>query len=144
MTSEVLVATGVPSTEENAPPSTNDPATEAIHDSGSREDGEIRYENKSIGDEDRSNVEVDLNELVAAKVKSYPPTFVFVKSKVTAEIIKEYEDVGFFPIGDGRPPSDVEVPAAEANKVGVFRDFLPVDLDFLVTLIYLLSSRSFP
>jgi hypothetical protein len=61
MTSEELASTGVPPTGENAPSSTNDPAAEAIRDSGSREDGEIRSENRSGGDEDLSNVEVDLS-----------------------------------------------------------------------------------
>jgi hypothetical protein len=81
MTSEELAVAGVPPSEENAPSRTNDSATETVHDSGSHKDGEIRSENKSSGDEDLSNVEVDLNELVAAKVKSYPPAFVFSKSK---------------------------------------------------------------
>jgi hypothetical protein len=79
MTSEELAAAGVPPTGETAIPSTNDPATEATHNSGSREDGEIRYENRSGGDEDLSNVDVDLSELVVAKTKSYPPAFVFGK-----------------------------------------------------------------
>jgi hypothetical protein len=56
MTSEELAAAGVPRIEENTPPSTNDPAVEAIRDSCSREDGEIRSESKSGGDEDISNV----------------------------------------------------------------------------------------
>jgi hypothetical protein len=64
MTSEELAATGVSPTKGNAPSSTNDLATEIIHDSGSREDGEIRSENKSGSEEDLSNVDVDLNEPV--------------------------------------------------------------------------------
>jgi hypothetical protein len=127
-TSEELVAADVLPTGENAPSSTNDPATEAVRDSGSREDEEIRSENRLRGGEDHSNVEVDLSELVAAKVKSYSPAFVFDKSKVTAKTIKEYEEAGFFPIGDGRPPSDEEVPAPEANEVVVFRDLFTYGL----------------
>jgi hypothetical protein len=141
--SEELAAAGALTTGENAPPHTDDPATEAIHDSDSREDREIRFENRSIDDEDISNVEVDLSELVAARAKSYPPAFVFGKSKVTAEIIEEYERAGFFPAGDGRPPSGEEVPAPEANEVIVFRDSLPVDLDFLAILSCLPFLRSF-
>jgi hypothetical protein len=45
-----------------------------------------------------------MNELLATKVKSYPPAFVFGKSKIMTEIIKEYERPRFFPIGDGLPP----------------------------------------
>jgi hypothetical protein len=82
MTSEELAAAGVPPTGETTLPSSSDPGTEAIHDSGSHEDGEIRSKNRSGGDEDLSNVDVDLSELVAAKDKSYSPTYVFGKSKV--------------------------------------------------------------
>jgi Na+/citrate or Na+/malate symporter len=95
MSSEELAAAGVPPTEGNAPSSTNDPAAKTIRDSSSCEDGEIRSENRFGGDEDLSNVQVDLSELVTAKVKSYRPAFVFGMSKVTAETIKEYEKAGF-------------------------------------------------
>jgi hypothetical protein len=71
-----------------------------------------------------------LNELVAAKVTCYPPAFVFGNSKVTVEIIKEYEDARFFPVGDGHPPSSEEVPAPEANEVVVFRDFFTCGFRF--------------
>jgi hypothetical protein len=131
MTSEELAAVGVPPIGETAPPSTNDPVAEAVRDSNSREDGEIRSENKSEGGEGLSNVEVDLSELVVAKATSYPPTFVFGESKVRAEIIKEYEKAEFFPAGDGHPPSGEEVPVPEANKVVVFRDFFTCRLRFL-------------
>jgi hypothetical protein len=104
MTSKELASAGVPLLEENAPSRTNDLAAETIHNSGSCEDGEIWSENKSSGDEYLSNVEVDMNELLATKVKSYPPAFVFGKSKIMTEIIKEYERARFFPIGDGLPP----------------------------------------
>jgi hypothetical protein len=88
MTSKELVAVGAPSTEENAPPSANDPVAETVRDSGSCEDGEIRSENKSGGDEDLSNVEVDLNELVAAKVTCYPPAFVSATRRLRPKLLK--------------------------------------------------------
>jgi hypothetical protein len=65
MTSEELVAAGVPPTRkeirdsENVQSRTDDPATGTVHDSGSREDEKIRSENKSGGEEDLSNVEAD-------------------------------------------------------------------------------------
>jgi hypothetical protein len=52
MSSEELAAAGVPPTGENTPSHTGDPAANAVHDSVSREDGEIRSENRSGGDED--------------------------------------------------------------------------------------------
>jgi hypothetical protein len=68
MTSEEFAAAGVSPTREEIHNSENiqsrmeDPALSTIHDSGSREDGEIRSENKSDGEEDLSNVDVDLND----------------------------------------------------------------------------------
>jgi hypothetical protein len=112
------------------PPSTNDPAAKAVRDSGSWEDGEIKPGSKSYGGEDLSNVEADLSDLVAAKVTSYSPAYVFGKSKVTAEVIKEYEEAGFFPASDRRPPSGEEIHVPEADEVVVFRDFFTCGLRF--------------
>jgi hypothetical protein len=107
------------------------PIREDIHDSGSREDGEVRSEDKSDGEENLADVDADPNELVAAKsTKSYPATFEFGESKVTSDLIKEYEAVGFFPIGDARAPSAEQVPNPEANEVIVFRDFFTCGLRF--------------
>jgi hypothetical protein len=72
MTSEELAADGVPLTEGITPSITNDPATEIIHDSGSRENGEIRFENRSGGEEDLSNIDVHLNKLVIVEAASHP------------------------------------------------------------------------
>jgi hypothetical protein len=55
---------------------------------------------------------------------------VFGESKVTLDLIKEYEATGFFPVGDARAPSDDQVPTAEANEVVVFRDFFTCGLRF--------------
>jgi hypothetical protein len=105
-------------------------AARTIHDSSSREDGEIRSENRSGSEEDLSNVNADVSELVSMKSKSYPPTFVFGESKVTVDLIKEYEEAAFFPAGDGRPPSGEQVPTLEANEVVVFSDFFTCGLRF--------------
>jgi hypothetical protein len=55
---------------------------------------------------------------------------VFGESKVTTDLIKEYEEARFFPVGDARPPSGEQVPAPEANEVIVFRDFFTCGLRF--------------
>jgi hypothetical protein len=59
-----------------------------------------------------------------------PPAFVFGESKVIAALIKEYEQAGFFPVGDTRPPSGEQVPTPEAGEVVVFRDFFTYGLRF--------------
>jgi hypothetical protein len=112
MTSEELATAGL------------SPNKEKIYDSGSREDGEVRPEDRYDGEEDIADVNADPNELVTAKsAKSYLPAFVFGESKVTSDFVKEYEATGFFPISDARAPSDEQVPALEADEVVVFRDF---------------------
>jgi hypothetical protein len=55
---------------------------------------------------------------------------VFGESKVTADLIREYEAAGFFPAGDGRAPIDEQIPTPEANEVVVFRDFFTCGLIF--------------
>jgi hypothetical protein len=77
------------------PPSTNDPSTEIIHDSGSHKDGEIRSEIGFGGEEDLFNDDIDLNELVIMKAASHPPSFVFGESKVTTDLVKEYKNARF-------------------------------------------------
>jgi hypothetical protein len=93
------------------------------------EDGEVRSGHESGDGEDISNVKVNLSELIASR-SSYPPALVFGKSKVTGELIKEYEESVFFPFGDGRPPSDKKTPSPEADEVVVFRDFFVCGLRF--------------
>jgi hypothetical protein len=85
MTSEELVVAGL------------SPNKEEIHYSSNREDNEIRSEDKSGAEEDLGDIEADPSELVAAKsMRPYPPAFVFGESKVTAELIKEYEATEVF------------------------------------------------
>jgi hypothetical protein len=119
MTSEELATAGL------------SPNKEEIHNSGSREDGEVRPGDKSGSEEDLADVDTDPNELVTVKnSKSYPLAFVFGESKVTTDLIKEYEANGFFPVGDARAPSDEQVPTPEANEVVVFRDLFTCGLRF--------------
>jgi hypothetical protein len=108
------------------------PIGEQILESGSHEDGEIRSEAKSGGEEDLADVDADPKELVDARgAKSYPlAAFVFGESNVTTDLIKEYEATGHFPVGDACALLDDLVPTPEANKVVVFRDFFTCGLRF--------------
>jgi hypothetical protein len=162
MTSEELAAAGVSSTGEeiresgNVQPRKDNPILDIAPDSGNREDGEIRFEDISGAEEDLADVDADPRELIAAKSsKSYPPSFVFGESKVTANLIRKYEAAEFFPAGDGRAPFDEQTPIPEDNEVVVFRDFftcglrfscdliLPAILDKFSVKIHQLSSNSF-
>jgi hypothetical protein len=153
MTSEEMAAAGVSSTGEeihksgNIQTQENDPAPEIVPDSGNCEDGEIISGGKSGAVEDLGDVDADRRELIAAKhSKSFPPSFVFGESKVTTNLIREYEAAVFFPAGDGTP---------EADEVVVFRDFftcglrfpcdplLPVILDKFSVKIHQLLPNSF-
>jgi hypothetical protein len=144
MTSEELTAAGL------------SPNKEEIHDSGNRENDEIRSRDKSGAEEDLADVEADPKELITAKsAKSHPPSFVFGESKVTIDLIREYKATGFFPVGDGRAPLDEQIPTPEANEVIVFRNFftcglrfpcdlvLPAILDRFSVKIHQLSPNSF-
>jgi hypothetical protein len=162
MTSEELAAADVSSTREEIPKSgnvqsrENNPVPDIALDSGNCEDGEIRSEDKSGVEEDLTNVDADPRELIAAKSsRSYPPSFVFGESKVTANLIREYEVAGFFPTGDSPAPLDEQTPTPEANEVVLFRDFftcgvrfpcdpiLPAILDKFSVKIQQLSPNSF-
>jgi hypothetical protein len=57
------------------------------------EDGQIRSEEEEVGD-----VDADVKDLIVAKQSGpLPPSFVFGESKVTTNMIREYEAAGFFP-----------------------------------------------
>jgi hypothetical protein len=69
-----------------------DQTSPAASGSGICEDGEIRSEKEEIGD-----VDADVKDLTAAKqLGPLPPSFVFRESKVTANLIREYEVARFF------------------------------------------------
>jgi hypothetical protein len=162
MTYEELAIAGVSSTGEevresgNIQPREDNPVLDIAPDSRNREDGEIRSEGTSGVEEDLTDVDTDPRELIAAKIsKSYPPSFIFGESKVTANLIREYEATEFFPAGDGRALLDEQTPTPEANEVVVFRDFftcglrfpcdliLPAILDNFFVKIHQLSPNSF-
>jgi hypothetical protein len=92
---------------------------------------EIRSESTSGVEEDLADVDANPRDLIVAKSsESYPPSFDFGESKVTGNLIREYEAVGFFPAGDGCAPLDEQTPTPEANEVVVFRDLFTCRLRF--------------
>jgi hypothetical protein len=118
MTTEELAAAGLPPVEpeiqdhEIAQPS-EDHTSPAASGPGIREDGEIRSEGEEIGD-----VDADVKDLIAAKrSRPLPPSFIFGESKVTTNLIREYEAAGFFPAGSGRAPLDEQVSTPEADLI---------------------------
>jgi hypothetical protein len=154
VTIKELIAAGLPvdpivESAENAAP-----AEDAGSPSGSRshEDGEVQTDNdKDIGD-----VDAGIGDLVKAKTSGLlPPSLVFGESKVTANLIREYEAAGFFASGAGRAPLDEQVPTPEDGEIVVFRDFficglrfpcdpiLPAILDAFSVKIHQLSPTSF-
>jgi hypothetical protein len=123
MTTEELVAAGLPVELEVQEPGTSQPAEDETSptagESGNREDGEIRSEEEDIKD-----INADLKDLVTAKrSKALPAAFVFGESKVTANLIREYEAVGFFPTGSGRAPLDEESLLPKPTKLCCFGIF---------------------
>jgi hypothetical protein len=155
MTTEELAAAGLPAEPEiqdheiAQPP--EDHSSPTASGSGVRGDGEIRSEGEEIGD-----VDADVKYLIAAKQSGpLPPSFVFGESKVTTNMIREYEAAGFFPVGTGRAPLDEQVPTPEEGEVVVFRDFftcglrfpcnpiLPAILDMFFVKIHQLLPNSF-
>jgi hypothetical protein len=162
MISEELATTSVSSSGEEIHESgrvesrEDDPVLDLAPNSINREEGEIRSEDKSSAEKDVADVDADPRELIVAKSsRSYPPSFVFGESKVTANLIREFEAAGFFPAGDSRAPLDEQTPTPEANEVVVFHEFftcglrfpcdpiLPAILDKFSVKIRQLSSNSF-
>jgi hypothetical protein len=98
----------------------------SARDSETREEGEVRSEG-----EDLRNVEAAPRDLVTAKrSKSMPASFVFGESKVTTNLIQEYEAAGSFPAGDGCATLDEQVPTPAPGEVVVFRNFFTCGLGF--------------
>jgi hypothetical protein len=129
MTTEELATTGLPLVEEGmqgteiAQPSEEN---SAVDGSTNHEEGEIGSEGENIED-----VDADLKDLfVVKRSKPLPPSFVFGESKVTANLIREYEAAGFFPVGSGRAPLDEEILTLEADEIVVFRDLFTRGLRF--------------
>jgi hypothetical protein len=107
-------------------------------------------------DEDVGDVDADVRDLVRTRPAGpLPPSLIFGESKVTTDMIREYEAAGFFPSGIGRAPLDEQIPTPEDGEVVVFRDFftcglrfpcdpiLPAILEAFSVKIHQLSSTSF-
>jgi hypothetical protein len=130
MTTEELAAAGLP-----AEPEVQNPETAQLPEghssptaSGSRthEDGDVRSEDEEVG-----YVDTNVKDLIAARLSGpLPPSFIFVESKVTTNMIRDYEAAGFFPAGTGRAPLDEQTPTPEDGEVVVFRDFFTCGLRF--------------
>jgi hypothetical protein len=155
MTTEELAAAGLPAepvaqNPENVQPPEEE-GTPAASKSKSHEDGEVRTD-----DEDVRDVDADVRDLVRTRPTGpLPLSLVFGESKVTTNMIREYEAAGFFPSGTGRAPLDEQTPTPEDGEVVVFRDFftcglrfpcdpvLPAILDAFSVKIHQLSPMSF-
>jgi hypothetical protein len=155
MTTEELVAAGllaepVAQNPENAQPPEEE-GSPAASESRSPEDSEVRTDDEDVGD-----VDADVRDLVRTRPAGpLPPSLVFRESKVTTNMIREYEAAGFFPSGTGRAPLEEQAPTPEDGEVVVFRDFftcglrfpcdpiLPAILDVFPVKVHQLSSTSF-
>jgi hypothetical protein len=144
MTTEELAAAGLlaePEIQDHEiaqPP--EDQTSPAASGSGICEDGEIRSEKEEIGD-----VDADVKDLTAAKqLGPLPPSFVFRESKVTANLIREYEVARFFSAGTGHAPLDEQVPTPEADEVVVFHDFFTCGLRFPCDPVFLVIHQLLP
>jgi hypothetical protein len=99
MTIEELAAAGLPAepafqNPKIAQPSEGHPSP-AASESRSHEDGAVRSD-----DEDIEDVDADVKVLIRARpMGPLRPSFVFGESKVTTNMIRDYEAVGFFPSG---------------------------------------------
>jgi hypothetical protein len=89
-------------------------------------------------------MDADPRELIAARrSKSFPPSFVFGESKVTTNLIREYEVAGFFPAGDGRAPLDEQILLPKPMKSSCFTTSLLADSGSLAIPFYLRFWTSF-
>jgi hypothetical protein len=156
MTNEQLAAAGLPAKPAIQNPKIVQPPEEhpspAASESRSHEDGEVRTDDEDVGD-----VDADVKDLIRTRPTGpLPPSLVFRESKVTTNMIRDYEATRFFPSGAGRAPLDEQTPTPEDGEVVVFRDFftcglrypcdlvLPAILDAFSVKIHQLSPTSFP
>jgi hypothetical protein len=154
MTTEGLIATSLPVDPVVEGAEHAAPTEDASSPSGSRsrEDGELQ----SDDGEDIGDVDADVNDLVKVKnAGPLPPSLAFGESKVTTNMIWEYERDGFFPLGAGQAPLDEQIPTPRDGEFVVFRDFficglrfpcdpiLPAILDAFSVKIHQLSPTSF-
>jgi hypothetical protein len=130
MTTEELAAAGLPAEPVVQNPEVAQPPEEegspAASGSRSHEDGEVRTDDEDVGD-----VDADVRDLVRSRPSGpLPSSLVLGESKVTANMIREYEAAGLFPSGTGHAPLDEQTPTPEDGEVVVFRDFFICGLRF--------------
>jgi hypothetical protein len=129
MTTEELIAAGLPidpvvEGAEHAAPTED---TGSPSGSRSREDGEVH----SDDGEDIGDVDAGVSDLVRARTSGpLPPSLVFGESKVTTNMVRQYEKAGFFSPGARRAPLDEQIHTPRDGEVVVFRDFLICGLRF--------------
>jgi hypothetical protein len=154
MTNEELIATGLPLDPVAEGAEHAAPAEDSGSPSGSRsrKDGEVQSDNG----EDIGDVDASVGDLIKARTSGpLPPSLAFGESKVTSNMIREYEKAGFFSPGTGRAPLDEQIPTPRDREIVVFRDFfvcglrfpcdpvLPAILDAFSVKIHQLSPTSF-
>jgi hypothetical protein len=135
MTTEELVVAGLP-----AEPEIQNPEIAQLPEghSSPTASGSRTREDREIGSEDVEvrDIDADVKDLIAAKQSGpLPPSFVFGESKVTTNMIRDYEAAGFFPAGTGRAPLDEQTPTLEDGEV-VLCDFFTCGLRFLCDPIF--------
>jgi hypothetical protein len=106
MTNEELAAAGLPAKPAAQDPEIVQPPEEhsspTASESRSHEDGVVRTNDEDVGD-----VDADVRDLIRTRPTGHLPlSLVFRESKVTTNMIKDYEAAGFFPLGTGRAPLD--------------------------------------
>jgi hypothetical protein len=144
MTTEELAAAGLPAEPVVQNPEITQPPeghpSPAASESRSHEDGEARSDDEDVGD-----VDADVKDLIRARPTGpFPPSFVFGESKVTTNMIRDYEAARFFPAGTGRAPLDEQTPTPEDGEVVVFRDFFTCGLRFPCDPIFPAILDTFP
>jgi hypothetical protein len=154
MTNEELIAAGLPVDPVAEGAKHAAPAEDSGSPSGSRsrEDGELQ----SDKGEDIGDVDAGVGDLIKERTSGpLPPSLAFGESKVTSNMIREYEKARFFSPGTGRAPLDEQIPTPRDGEIVVFRDFffcglrfpydpvLPTILDAFSVKIHQLLPTSF-
>jgi len=96
-----------------------------------QEDSTAERVELAAGEEDISQVEADLLELMGARDKP-PPTLVFGQSWATKALVESNEKKGYFGPGVCRAPKDEVIPDPREGESVVFHDFFVAGLRFSV------------
>jgi hypothetical protein len=132
ITTEELIAAGLPidPVVEGADHAAPTEDTGSPSGSRSREDGEVQ----SDDGEDTGDVDAGVSDLVKVKTSGpLPPSLAFGESKVTTNMIREYERVGFFPRALGEPRLMIKSLPLGTENLWSFATSSSVDLGFPAT-----------